>query len=81
LNFSPDYLSKIYKKHTGESPIKSIIRLRINEAKGILSSTPYIDIRSVGGLVGYPDQFYFSRIFKNQTGVYPSEYKKQLLNK
>ncbi|MFA9457339.1 response regulator [Halalkalibacter sp. AB-rgal2] len=77
LNFSTDYLSKVFKKHTGETPIKYLTRLRINEAKRLLTTNVNMDIKTVGKLVGYPDQHYFSRVFKNNTDYYPSEYRER----
>jgi YesN/AraC family two-component response regulator len=77
LNFSTDYLSKVFKKHTGETPVKYITRLRITEAKRLLTTNVDMDIKTVGKLVGYPDQYYFSRVFKNNTDCYPSEYRDQ----
>lgn len=75
LNFSVDYLSKIFKKHRQETPIKYMTRLRINEAKRILSTGLEMDIKTIGELVGYDDPYYFSRVFKNNTGYYPSEFR------
>jgi len=75
LNFSADYLSRIYKKSTGQSPLKYLIHLRINEAKRLLTTDLDLEIKTIGELVGYTDQYYFSRIFKNQTEHYPSEYR------
>lgn len=74
LGFTPDYLSKVFKKHTGQTLIRFITRLRINEAKRLLLQKPEIEIQVIGELVGYPDPFYFSRVFKKQTNVYPSEF-------
>lgn len=75
LGITTDYLSKAFKRHSGESPLKHIIRLRMNEARQLLASNPGLDVRSVGELVGYEDQFYFSRMFKIHVGLYPSEYR------
>lgn len=75
LNFTVDYLGKIFKKHTNESPIKYLTRLRINEAKRILSTDLNMEIKTIGKVVGYQDQYYFSRVFKTNTGYYPSEYR------
>lgn len=75
LRVSTDYLSKAFKRHTGESPLKHIIKLRINEAKKLLLATPVLDIHVIGEYVGYTDPFYFSRIFKTYVGIYPSEYR------
>jgi two-component system, response regulator YesN len=75
LGITPDYLSKAFKRHTGETPLKHIIRLRMNEAKQLLAAKPELDVRAVGELVGYEDQFYFSRVFKTHVGLYPSEFR------
>lgn len=74
LGFSPDYLSKVFKKQTGHTLIRYITRLRINEAKRLLVQNPELEVQKVGEMVGYPDPFYFSRVFKKQTDVYPSEF-------
>ncbi len=75
LGVTTDYLSKAFKKRSGETPLKQIIKLRMNEAKQLLASNPGLDVRTVGELVGYEDQFYFSRMFKIHVGLYPSEYR------
>ena len=77
LGFTPDYISKIFKKYKSESPIKYITRLRINEAKQLLINHPELDIKKIGELAGYNDPFYFSRVFKANTDLYPSEYRSQ----
>jgi YesN/AraC family two-component response regulator len=75
LGVTADYLGKAFKRHAGETPLKHIIRLRMNEAKQLLLSRPELDVRKIGELVGYEDQFYFSRVFKTHVGLYPSEYR------
>ncbi|WP_069999672.1 response regulator transcription factor [Cellulosilyticum sp. I15G10I2] len=75
LGFTSDYLSRVFKKYKQESPIKYITKLRINEAKQLLINYPDLDIKKVGELVGYNDAFYFSRVFKTNTNLYPSEYR------
>jgi len=81
LGFAPDYISKVFKKYKNESPIKYVTKLRINEAKQLLSNHPTLDIKKIGELVGYNDPFYFSRVFKSNTDVYPSEYRMQCAKK
>jgi two-component system response regulator YesN len=76
LGITTDYLSKAFKKRSGESPLKYIIKLRMHEARLLLASKPELDIRTVGEIVGYEDQFYFSRMFKTHVGMYPSEFRK-----
>lgn len=74
--FSLDYLSRLFKRYKNESPSRYLTKLRIAEAKELLKANPEIGVREVGELVGYPDPYYFSRVFKEQTSLYPSEYRK-----
>lgn len=75
FNFNPAYLTRVFKKYKGETPLKHIILLRINEAKRLMRHYPDMDIREIGEIIGYSDQHYFSRIFKNITGQTPSKFK------
>ena len=50
-------------------------RIRVEEAKRLLSTRPELGIKEVGAMVGYPDPYYFSRVFKEQTNQYPKEYR------
>lgn len=75
FGFSNEYLSKVFKKYIGETPIKYITKIRINEAKLLLISQPDLEVQKVGELVGYKDAFYFSRVFKSNVGIYPSDYR------
>ncbi|MFB9279758.1 response regulator transcription factor [Cohnella cellulosilytica] len=76
FNFSSAYLSKIFLKHAGEAPSKYIATLRINEAKRLLKHRKDLPVKAVGEQVGYGDPFYFSRIFKQATGMTPRDYQK-----
>ena len=73
-NFSASYLTKIFKEHTGTSPIKYLIDYRLKVAKHLLTDTN-LTIREITEKTGFIDQFYFSKCFKNHCGVTPSEYK------
>lgn len=78
MGYSSEHLSRVFKKQTGQSIIKYIATVRINEAKKLLLSTPNIDIGLIGQMVGYSDALYFSRVFQKNTGMYPSEFRKSL---
>lgn len=75
IGYTPEYIGKIFKKHTGETPSKFLAKLRINEAKYLLIHQPGLEIKKIGEMVGYPDAYYFSRIFKANTGMHPSEFR------
>uniref|UniRef100_UPI00359C86CB response regulator transcription factor n=1 Tax=Faecalicatena contorta TaxID=39482 RepID=UPI00359C86CB len=76
FHFDGSYLTKIFKKYEGETPLKYIIKLRIEKAKKLMETQPELSIKDICSIVGYYDQHYFSRIFKNITGYSPSEYRK-----
>lgn len=78
MGYSSEHLSRVFKKQTGQSIIKYIATVRINEAKKLLLSTPNIEIGLIGQMVGYSDALYFSRVFQKNTGMYPSEFRKSL---
>ncbi len=73
-NFSASYLTKIFREHTGTSPIKYLIEYRIKIAKGLLKDTN-LTVKEIAERTGFIDQFYFSKCFKNYCGVTPSQYK------
>lgn len=79
FGFTIEYLGKIFKKYTGEPPLKYLTRIRINEAKQLLINQPDLEIHKIGELVGYKDAFYFSRVFKLNVGMHPSDYRLQHL--
>lgn len=75
FGFSSAYLSKIFTKSQGESPMRYLTGIRMKEAKRLLATTDE-PIARVGELSGYPDQFYFSRTFRKEAGENPTEYRK-----
>lgn len=63
-----------FKNYTGHSPKQYITNLRLQNAKELLRNHS-LSISDIGGLVGYENQLYFSRIFHRYTGMSPSEYR------
>ena len=74
---SENYLGRQVKKSTGRSVGDWIDIVRIQRAKKLLSSTrmPVIDIAAAAGI---DDQSYFSRLFKKETGLTPSAFRKNM---
>ena len=76
LGFHSAYLTKLFNRYAGESPLKYLTSIRIHEAKKLLKD-PSLTISAVGERVGYPDQFHFSKTFRKATGMNPSAFRKQ----
>ncbi|WP_182200288.1 response regulator transcription factor [Paraliobacillus salinarum] len=74
LNLSPSYLSNLFKKETGKKFIDYLTKIRINQSKIYLREHDY-KIYEVGQMVGYDNEYYFSRVFKKNTGVSPRRYR------
>lgn len=74
LNYSSSYLTKIFCQQYDTTPSRFLIALRIQKAKQLLDHHYELNIRQVGEAVGYPEQAYFSRIFKKITGISPMDY-------
>ena len=67
------YFRKLFKNEYGISPQKYIIKLRIQNAVGLISAG-YYSLKEVAYMSGYHDYKYFSVEFKKIVGVSPSEY-------
>jgi len=73
-NVSTFYLSKIFKEEKSETVINFVTNKRLEKSRQLLEETNY-SIKEITAFVGYNDQNYFSRLFKNKFGVSPSEFR------
>lgn len=76
-NVSSFYLSKLFKEEKGVTFITFITDTRLDKAQKLLKETE-LSIKEITAQIGYNDQNYFSRIFKNKFGITPSEARKKL---
>lgn len=70
-------LQKMFKSRTGESVMNYFIRLKMTEAKRLLTDGRY-NISGISDILGFNSIHYFSRQFKAVTGMSPSEYTKSI---
>lgn len=75
VSLSPTYFSRLFKEEAGQSFKSYLNDLRIGEAKNLLRETalPLLDVAS---RVGFEDQSYFSRVFRNIVGISPGRYRR-----
>lgn len=72
------YLSKLFKHATNYTPQEYLIYFRIHKAKHLLKDTD-LPIQHIAYAIGYRDPFAFSKIFKKETGISPSDYRQKHL--
>ena len=77
---SVSWFLRNFKQMTMKSPMQYILTIRINNAVSQLETTDY-NVTEISTIVGYDNPLYFSRIFKKQKGVSPSDYRKSLADK
>lgn len=71
---TPNYISLIFKKETGETITDYITKIRINKAMELLHTTD-LKVMEISEQVGYENPHYFSTVFKKTVGVHPLKYR------
>ncbi|MBV6713385.1 AraC family transcriptional regulator [Paenibacillus chitinolyticus] len=74
VHVSPKYFVDLFKKTFGQSAMDYLTDLRINRAKRYLSEPEPLLLREIAQRVGYKDEYYFSRKFKKEVGMSPTEF-------
>lgn len=71
---SPSYLSRIFSKEVGMPFKKYLVSVKLGHAKKLLLTTTK-SINEIAFDVGYQDTSYFCRIFRQEEGLSPNEYR------
>ncbi len=74
VSLDPAYLSRLFRRHTGLSPLAFLARQRAERAAVLLAQTDLPAAR-VGAAVGWSDPTYFARRFRALVGSTPTEYR------
>ncbi|WP_020621143.1 AraC family transcriptional regulator [Paenibacillus daejeonensis] len=80
LYVSQHYLSHLFKKDLGDSPINYMITRRIDEAKRLLLQTDK-PVYEIAAMVGYENDKYFSMLFKKVVSRTPGSYREHARKK
>ncbi|MEK4512350.1 AraC family transcriptional regulator [Paenibacillus sp. FSL K6-2524] len=78
LGYNRAYLSRIFKKETGITPVTYLLKLRIDKSRHLLRGRPELSIEQIASSVGLTDPLYFSRQFHRFYGESPSQYRKSV---
>ncbi len=77
FQMSESYISSQIKKRTGKGFGEHLVEIRVQKAQEYLRTTN-LSIEEIAAKVGYPDYYYFTKVYKKATGISPAAYRKQL---
>ncbi len=76
VHLSPYYFSRIFKAEQGCNFVDFLTKVRIDKAKQLLQNPEQTVVR-VASEAGYQDASYFCRVFRQEVGVTPNQYRTQ----
>lgn len=74
-SLAPNYFHRIFKKNFGLTPLNYMLRLRLEIAIRLLTTTSK-SIKEIAYEAGYNNEYYFYRQFKKQYGYSPGKLKR-----
>ena len=77
IGYNIDYFRRCFREELHLTPHEYLTNLRIDTAKHLLTQRTFQSVEKVAGQCGYSDYFYFSKLFKKQTGLSPKSYRKK----
>lgn len=78
LGYNRAYLSRLFKKHTGVTPVSFLLRLRIDKGRQLLRERQQLTVEQIAASVGLQDPLYFSKQFRRFHGESPSDYREAM---
>jgi two-component system response regulator YesN len=76
FHFNASYLSSHFTAQNGEGFNEYLNKVRLEKAMELLVTTEKT-ISDISASVGYSDQSYFTKVFKKQAGISPSQYRRR----
>lgn len=78
LNINSSYLSREFSKHFENKNFGQYIREKRIQKAIVLLKNPDYSLTEIAYLTGFSDQSHFTRTFRNEMGINPSFYRKNL---
>ena len=79
LYVNGSYLLRVFKKHTGYTPLAYHNHVRCERAKELLAGSGN-NVSEIGEAVGFVSSAHFSHVFRKETGCTPTEYRSRRKN-
>lgn len=77
FGITPNYLSTVFKSEMHVSFVQYLTEIRMAKAKELLAQRD-LTISAIAEKVGYQNAAYFTRVFRENTGLQPTDFRKQL---
>lgn len=77
IGLSEFHFSRMFKKATGLSPSRYLLRLRMSKARRLLLESDK-SVLEISLDVGYASASHFSEVFRRESGATPSEYRSKI---
>lgn len=77
VNLSKSYMSHVFKEVTGHTIMTYLMQYRLSKARSQITQEPNQLIKVISQENGFESEAHFSRFFKKNIGLSPSQYKKQ----
>lgn len=74
VNLSPSRFTHLFKAELSISPQRYVRQYRMKRAEEMLASS-FLTVKEIAGTLGFSDVSHFSRDFKKEYGMTPSEFR------
>jgi AraC family transcriptional regulator len=74
VHMSPYHFARLFKRSTGVSPHRFLVRQRIEQARALLAAQT-LPISGIARSVGFRTPSHFTTTFRRVTGITPSAYR------
>lgn len=74
FSYNTKYLSGLFKKFTGKTPVAYVTERKIELAKRLLVSGNE-SVKTIAKEIGFVDEYYFMKVFKKYTNMTPKNYR------
>src|SRR5580658_6712258 len=78
VGLSTAHFARMFRKSTGETPHKFVLRQRLERAKAMLRA-PDARVLDVAVACGFKTQQHFAQVFRDVCGVSPTEYREDIV--
>jgi AraC-like DNA-binding protein len=73
VSMSKEYLARCFRQEMGITLVTYLNRYRVDQAKVLLEKGE-LNLTEIAMATGFSSSAYFSRVFRQETGISPSEY-------